>query len=42
MIMIGILAAVLSGVLMSVQGVCNTAVSKSAGLLLFKVFFQKP
>ena len=38
MIMIGILAAVLSGVLMSVQGVCNTAVSKSAGLWTTGVF----
>ncbi|MBQ8921145.1 MAG: DMT family transporter [Oscillospiraceae bacterium] len=30
--MLGILAAALSGLLMSVQGVCNTGVSKSAGL----------
>ncbi len=31
MLLAGILAAVLSGVLMSIQGVCNTGVSKSAG-----------
>ncbi|MBR3268681.1 MAG: DMT family transporter [Oscillospiraceae bacterium] len=30
--MVGILAAALSGVLMSVQGVCNTGASKTAGL----------
>lgn len=38
MILFGIFAAVLSGVLMSVQGVCNTAVSKSAGLWTTGVF----
>ena len=38
MFLFGILAAVLSGVLMSVQGVCNTAVSKSAGLWTTGVF----
>ena len=32
MMILGILAAALSGILMSVQGVCNTGVSKSAGL----------
>ncbi|MBR6106441.1 MAG: DMT family transporter [Oscillospiraceae bacterium] len=30
--MLGILAAVLSGALMSIQGVCNTGASKAAGL----------
>ena len=38
MILFGIFAAVLSGMLMSVQGVCNTAVSKSAGLWTTGVF----
>ena len=38
MIWIGILTAALSGVLMSVQGVCNTGVSKSAGLWTTGVF----
>ena len=38
MLLFGILAAVLSGVLMSVQGVCNTAVSKTAGLWTTGVF----
>ena len=38
MLLFGILAAVLSGILMSVQGVCNTAVSKTAGLWTTGVF----
>lgn len=38
MILFGIFAAVLSGVLVSVQGVCNTAVSKTAGLWTTGVF----
>lgn len=38
MILTGILAAVLSGILMSVQGVCNTGVSKTAGLWTTGVF----
>ena len=32
MILLGIFAAVLSGMLMSIQGVCNTGASRSAGL----------
>ena len=38
MLLFGILAAVLSGILMSVQGVCNTSVSKAAGLWTTGVF----
>ena len=38
MIIIGILTAVISGILMSVQGVCNTAVSGKAGLWTTGVF----
>ena len=38
MLLLGIFAAVLSGVLMSVQGVCNTAVSRTAGLWTTGVF----
>lgn len=38
MLIFGILIAVLSGVLMSVQGVCNTGVSQSAGLWVTGTF----
>lgn len=38
MLWIGILVAALSGMLMSVQGVCNTGVSKQAGLWTTGVF----
>lgn len=38
MLLFGILAAVCSGILMSVQGVCNTGVSKSAGIWTTSVF----
>ncbi len=38
MLLIGILTAALSGILMSVQGVCNTAVSKNAGIWTTGVF----
>lgn len=38
MLLFGIFAAVLSGILMSVQGVCNTSVSKTAGLWTTGVF----
>ena len=38
MLLFGIFTAVLSGVLMSVLGVCNTSVSKTAGLWTTGVF----
>ena len=38
MIWLGILIAALSGLLMSMQGVCNTNVSKAAGLWVTGVF----
>lgn len=38
MLLSGILAAICSGILMSVQGVCNTSVSKTAGLWTTGVF----
>lgn len=38
MIWLGILIAALSGLLMSVQGVCNTGVSKTAGLWVTGAF----
>ena len=38
MLLTGILIAAAAGILMSVQGVCNTAVSKSAGLWTTGVF----
>lgn len=38
MVWLGILIAALSGMLMSVQGVCNTGVSKAAGLWVTGTF----
>lgn len=38
MLLLGILIAALSGLLMSVQGVCNTGVSRSAGLWVTGTF----
>ena len=38
LLIVGILIAVLSGMLMSVQGVCNTGVSQSAGLWVTGTF----